>query len=837
MKKVLLGLLLLVMLVYPAFGMTFTADSAEEITISKIWSTVFHGEPNTNVAILDDTNDLAIIGTSLGVVAINSSGVVWVKHIGSVIVDPVTVGEKIFVAGSEKLYSFSASGSKVDITIPGIKALAKWGNSIVVNSVSGEKSTLYVYDYSSLEPKIDINIDYIAYYLAVGDFDGDGEDDLVTVSVMGNVSVFDTNGNVLTSVNLNLSYGESIGMKPILGDLDGDDEYEIIIPVTPLRRGNVETRLEVLDGSNIVELNLSSRAYALGVYDFDNDGKQDIFVGSSTSYFAVDFPTNNTLFEVSTIGSVEGFQEVVYINDVDKDDEGEILYLSGKGSMVLANSSGIEKVFTVTNEYLYTFAVGNFAGTSEDQIIVVTTAGTVKIVNMASWDIYSECELIGGLLGGVHPIIFDGMGAIPLTNKKIMLINKSGIMGYIGTYNIFANMIYADTDGDGLDEGIFVDYSDGVSEILSITEKNISTLYTTNGTVYGISAGDIDFDGKDEIILNLENKIVVFGSVEWTLNMTEFLVRIPPAVYDVDNDLKLEIVVMSQEGATYLIASNGTIEGRFDVSVLPEIPIAVGDINYDRGADFLVYQSGSLYSVDLDGKILFMISKEEIYTDPHPIITDIDADGFLDIIVASGKNITIYDHMGEEKKTINFDKYVSGFTVLDIGEDWIQDIIVALPGEIAIKNLVTGDDVSKPLALDIVGDKADILAGDFDNDEKTEIVVISSGVAYLEISYNSRGSSMCAGINKMATYNTLNYDRDEDLLTDYEEMMIYGTNPYLRDTDGDGFDDRTELINGWDPLDSGSPQRFPVFWLSLILSVIVLAVILYMYLWRPKERK
>lgn len=42
-------------------------------------------------------------------------------------------------------------------------------------------------------------------------------------------------------------------------------------------------------------------------------------------------------------------------------------------------------------------------------------------------------------------------------------------------------------------------------------------------------------------------------------------------------------------------------------------------------------------------------------------------------------------------------------------------------------------------------------------------------------------------------------DTDADTLNDYDEIYTYGTSPYLRDTDGDGLDDGTEVNRGSDP--------------------------------------
>jgi len=42
-------------------------------------------------------------------------------------------------------------------------------------------------------------------------------------------------------------------------------------------------------------------------------------------------------------------------------------------------------------------------------------------------------------------------------------------------------------------------------------------------------------------------------------------------------------------------------------------------------------------------------------------------------------------------------------------------------------------------------------------------------------------------------------DTDKDGLTDYDELYIYNTSPYLADSDSDGIDDKTEIDNKQDP--------------------------------------
>ncbi|OGG86588.1 hypothetical protein A3B87_02055 [Candidatus Kuenenbacteria bacterium RIFCSPHIGHO2_02_FULL_39_13] len=42
-------------------------------------------------------------------------------------------------------------------------------------------------------------------------------------------------------------------------------------------------------------------------------------------------------------------------------------------------------------------------------------------------------------------------------------------------------------------------------------------------------------------------------------------------------------------------------------------------------------------------------------------------------------------------------------------------------------------------------------------------------------------------------------DTDNDGLSDFDELYIYSTSPYLTDSDSDGYDDKTEIDGGFDP--------------------------------------
>ncbi len=56
-----------------------------------------------------------------------------------------------------------------------------------------------------------------------------------------------------------------------------------------------------------------------------------------------------------------------------------------------------------------------------------------------------------------------------------------------------------------------------------------------------------------------------------------------------------------------------------------------------------------------------------------------------------------------------------------------------------------------------------------------------------------------SGLNQAEAERLKKADTDSDGLTDYEELYQYHTSPYLKDSDGDGLDDKTEITQGTDP--------------------------------------
>jgi len=71
--------------------------------------------------------------------------------------------------------------------------------------------------------------------------------------------------------------------------------------------------------------------------------------------------------------------------------------------------------------------------------------------------------------------------------------------------------------------------------------------------------------------------------------------------------------------------------------------------------------------------------------------------------------------------------------------------------------------------------------------------------AQLRRPFNLADNSAKSSVTSPAAADPRTTDTDGDGLSDYDEVNVYHTSPYLEDTDGDGISDGQEVKNGTDP--------------------------------------
>src|SRR5262249_26621652 len=120
-------------------------------------------------------------------------------------------------------------------------------------------------------------------WVAVGDFDGDGYDDLATAGGQDAVDVRFSQGTGAFAAPVSLTVAGGDPAAGAVADLDGDGHLDLAVAVSRVVGGGFETAVSVLPGDGQggfapkvdFPLGLTSRVSpgSLRVGDFNNDGK------------------------------------------------------------------------------------------------------------------------------------------------------------------------------------------------------------------------------------------------------------------------------------------------------------------------------------------------------------------------------------------------------------------------------------------------------------------------------------------------------------------------------------------------------------------------------------
>jgi M6 family metalloprotease-like protein len=205
------------------------------------------------------------------------------------------------------------------------------------------------------------------------------------------------------------------------------------------------------------------------------------------------------------------------------------------------------------------------------------------------------------------------------------------------------NIVSAATDG-----GIYVFQPDSIVG----TEILLLDTYQTNGSIITTPLiADINGDGREDIIIGSDDmRIHGFTFQNDTLAyLPGFPVLLGQWIWSTPIFLNDFLYVLTNDGLLYKISKDGEIIWKKleeSLSFTASSPVA-GDMDRDGTSEIIVSTgSGKIYSVDEEGNIEWQRELKDTIFYSTPAISDIDGDGYLDVIVAAGVRIYGFDKNG-----------------------------------------------------------------------------------------------------------------------------------------------------------------------------------------------
>ena len=292
-----------------------------------------------------------------------------------------TPGNNIVYFGAARATVVTGSSTSLRVTVPASATYLPLSVLNSENNLTGYAATPFITTYTNpfgsgipsnfYLPKIDFSTGPLPYATALGDLDGDGKNDLVTVNVNANsISVLrntsTASGNNKPSFDLKVDFATGANPRAvIIRDVDGDGKLDLIVlnsasaTISVLR--NTSTMGTVGASSFAPKVDFAtgslSSPYSVAVGDLNSDGRPDLVVANllTNSVSILRNTTTTGSVTPSSFASRVEFTTGVYpryiaITDLDGDGKDDLAIANER-----ANSVSVLRNTTVTAS-LFSFA-------------------------------------------------------------------------------------------------------------------------------------------------------------------------------------------------------------------------------------------------------------------------------------------------------------------------------------------------------------------------------------------------------------------------------------------------------------------------------------------------
>ncbi|MEO7310396.1 MAG: FG-GAP-like repeat-containing protein [Chitinophagaceae bacterium] len=326
-------------------------------------------------------------------------------------------------------------------------------------------------------PVIKINSGTGPVASAIGDFNGDGNQDLLTANATGNVvSVLLGNG----TGGFTASPAIAVGTSPYsiaVGDFNGDGDQDFV--TANYNSNNVSVRLGNGSGNFIAvaDVTAGSKPYSISIGDFNNDGIQDLAVANAVGgNVSIAMGDGSGLFSAPVFFAVGVNPESVTINDFNGD---------GNQDFAVVNYTGNTIAVRLGN------GVGGFTSASN-----VSVGAGPFFVTSGDFNNDGKADL----------------ATVNYTNNSASIRFGTGTGGFTGTTNIAVgtnpySLAIGDFNGDGNLDLLTSNYNDSTVSVRIgdglggfINAPNIIAGTKSRSVV----VGDFNNDGRQDFVATNE---------------------------------------------------------------------------------------------------------------------------------------------------------------------------------------------------------------------------------------------------------------------------------------------------------------------------------------------
>jgi len=483
-------------------------------------------------------------------------------------------------------------------------------------------------------------------------------------------------------------------------DLNNDGNYEILLGYDngTIEIYNAVTKELVKSVSPVTE-SINSIVYA----DADNDSEKEIVISC---------PQNTYVLNVTTLAqkyAINKGANYVRVGKLDDSNKNEIVLSSG--SIYKLEGSTLTNIWNFSTSGEGYIELSDIDSDSKQEVVFAQSWYYIYVYDIdtktTKYSIKTDLDINALLLAdvnndGVDEILYgDGqLGEIHCYNS----VTHSLIWAVSNPEHGVSAINYADVNNDGKKELIWgAGWTSTGSDYLYIYNvADTKLLWRSDdmeGPFYAVATGDVDGDGKDEIVAvsyesesGYDSGIILIidaqtNKLKWKCD-GNFLYGAWQGLYnvsisDIDNDGNNEIIVAADQtytGEIWIIdGKNHVIKSKhvFSTENIGQLhSLEVQDIDND-GKEELIASSGStLYVINpTDWSIKWNVSIHSGYSTPVLRCADINGDGKKEIIVCNGaiQVINSTDHSYWTSTESNY----TNIDLFDFNNDGVVDIVAS----------------------------------------------------------------------------------------------------------------------------------------------------------------